>query len=362
MITNIKLLKSPRIKFFGKKLFPSKEGENMPIKGYTDLKNKPRFCFLSIIPLALIILISPGISNYYVLAQESPSAKESFVDKILEDQMQQLKSRIWKLDERIEKNPGRTFLLDEIINLREKYLNLLENYIKRQENQLEGNPDNVIKLEKCIELLEEKGMFYREIKENYIELIETNAEMLDEINRILHINPKRITGMNIELVDASEICEYITQLKIMLQKKEERTSPVGKQLEEVSFSDHERLIENIRNLIITEKQEDNKSKEDKILLYDRKILETKNNLFQLKKRYVNILVKKIGQLKSNSQRDINDTERKKKIDELRQKCVQIINECIQEAELKLKKHPEDKILINEIKELKEQKDRINKTA
>ena len=309
-------------------------------------KNKLSLPIELIIVLASIVfLILPGINGQYTLCQEILTKKESIKIKIIKDDMQVLKSKIWRLEERIRKSPDKISYRSEVIELREKYLKIIEKYIKELEMELKDNPGNTKVINKEISLLEEKKDFFFKIKDDYIQCVELNIKELTKIRNILQSNPERIRNISIELFNSENIFKIIDEFKYIFFESEGNLFQ-GEERQETS-SNLNTKIARIDKFIMQEIIECIKKRKDCINEWDVKILDTETKLMQIKKNYIEILVEKI-----------NDSKSEKEINTLRARCLQLLNDCIKQVKEELQENLGDTNLEEELNKLKEKKEKI----
>ncbi len=314
----------------------------MPIKEFTVFKNKLRSSFPSIVVLASILLLLPGINKGYALAQEGLSIKKNPKVKIIEERMQRLKSRIWKWEERIRKRPFDIFPRSERIGIMQKYIE----WSDKLENELNNNPLEINTYEKKIKLVKEKKKFSINLKDDYIQCIDLNIKELHEIDRILLFNPEGITTISIQLFNAEDLTNRLNRIKEELS----RSIGIRSQAEEVSERISNRLtflVTTTRIYITREISQNMQWRRDYNMQWDEKILGLETKLFKIKKNFIQLLTKKI-----------RDREASEDITPLKEKLPKLLDACIQHLEEKLKENPGDTTLMEELEELKDKRARI----
>lgn len=287
----------------------------MIIKEFKVFKNTFRFNIAKVVVLTSFILILPGLNSRYALAQED------LKNKIIEDQMQQLKSRIWRWEGRIQKKPNKISSRNEIIQLREKYLELLDDYIKIPEKKLKDNPGNIEIIEKKIQLIEEKNDFYIKLKDDYIKCIDLNIEGLGEIDRILMTNPERIRNISIQLFNTEDVYNYLIQIKEGLSKSTKM--PLQKEEESDITTNISNLIASTRSFITMKIAQNIQMKKDYIKKWDDKILELEKKLLIIKNDFIQLLDDRIQQVEAKLKEKPGDITLIKKLKELKYKKVRI---------------------------------------
>ena len=315
----------------------------MPIKKFTGFKHGIPFPIAVAVFLTAIFLISPIINARYAFAASKNE---------IGDYQMQLKSRIWKWEERIEKSPDNLYSRSEIIKLREEYIGLLDQRIIELEIYIKGNPDDTGAIDDNINLLEEKKKFFINLKEDYIKLADINGEQLNDLHRILMRNPKELMNSYVELYNADEIERELSQLIRFLSQGESKRTPNEEVLDDygnMSKPDLNRLTGSILKIVIAEIKKNAEFKKAKIKKLDHRIQTVETTLLGIKKNYIGILIKKI-----------EDTDVKDDKTTLREKSFRLLDDCIQLFSEKLKKSPGDKTLVENLQWLKDQRLRIMK--
>lgn len=293
-------------------------------KKRTVLKNKFRFSFSLLAFLTLLILVLPGINGRHVFAEERPLTEENLKTKIIEDEMRQLMSRIWMWEGRIQRRPDSLSPRVERTKLREEYLKLLDIYIKEQEKRLDENPNDTNAIEKKIELLEMKKNLSIKLKSDYIKCIDFNIRELGKIESILFVNPERINDTLIQLFDSDDLHRRLIEIKMEFSRSNEGTRGVAKASEEEVGRDSNALIKSTIAFINQKRLQDTDKRIKCAAQWDKEIQRLETKLFEVKKDFT-----------------------------------QLLDECIQQVEGKLKKNPSDSPLMEKLKKLENQKAKIN---
>jgi hypothetical protein len=272
--------------------------------------------------LTLLILVLPGINGRYVFAEERSLTEKNIETKIIEDEMQQLKSRIWLWEGRIQRRPDNLSPRVEIIKLREKYLKLLDSYIKKQEKKLDENPNDTNTIEKKMELLEEKKDLSIKLKSDYIQCIDLNIKELGNIESILRVNPEKINNIWIQFFDSDDLHRRLIEIRREFSRSNggpQRAAAAG----EEGGRDSNSLITSTITFINQKRVQDTNKRIKYGTQWDKEIQSLEAKSLKVKKDFT-----------------------------------QLLDEYIQQVEAKLKKNPNDKPLMEKLKKLEDQKTRI----
>ncbi len=120
----------------------------MITKAISGIMRKFRYSIGSTIIITAFILVLVGV--FCLIETRCAFAIKKQI--IVEDYIQELKFRSWKLENRLHENPDDMDAKEELIKLRDEYLQLLKFSIRELEERLHQNPDDMDAKEKIIKL------------------------------------------------------------------------------------------------------------------------------------------------------------------------------------------------------------------
>lgn len=116
--------------------------------------------FIRFILLMLLLLFSAN-KGFYAFAQQNN------IDRFKKEYLQQLESRIWRMEERLNKRPDDFITRKQLAQLKEQYVQKLQSIIEEKEKLLQEEPNDLSIIK---ELMQFKDQYLQQLKSKIYEL------------------------------------------------------------------------------------------------------------------------------------------------------------------------------------------------